>query len=349
MKAYILRAVNQFKLEDAPLPDLKSGEVLVKVMAAGICGSDIPRVYQTGAHVHPIVIGHEFSGKVVKVATGVDDKWLDKPVGIFPLIPCRECGPCQNKQYEMCRNYSYLGSRTDGGFAEYVAVPKECLIELPQSVSFEAAAMLEPMAVAVHAMRRIEPGKKDNVVVCGLGTIGLFLTLFLKENGVENLFVIGNKEFQKERILAMGISREHYCDMRTQDVSEWIKQRTGGRGADVFFECVGKKETFSQAVDLAAPAGKVMLVGNPHSDMELEKAVYWKILCNQLTVKGTWNSSFTGDADDDWHYVLDVLTRGRIAPEQLITHKFSLDDLEHGFHIMRDKSEDYIKIMGVFS
>lgn len=349
MKAYILREVNQFKLEDAPAPMIKPGEVLVKVMAAGICGSDIPRAYQTGAHVHPIVIGHEFSGKVIEVAAGVDDKWRDKPVGIFPLIPCRECGPCQNKQYEMCRNYSYLGSRRDGGFAEYVALPKECLIELPEGVSYEAAAMLEPMAVAVHAMRQIGAEKKDNVVVCGLGTIGLFLTMFLKEAGVENIFVIGNKDFQKERVLAMGISKNNYCDMRAQDISEWVMQKTDGRGADVFFECVGKNETFSQAVDLTAPAGKVMLVGNPHSDMELEKSVYWKILRNQLTVKGTWNSSFTGEVDDDWHYVLDALARGGIAPEQLITHRFSLDELEQGFHIMRDKSEDYIKIMGVFS
>lgn len=349
MKAYILRGINQFKLEDAQIPTLHSGEVLVKVMAAGICGSDIPRVYQTGAHVHPIVIGHEFSGKVVEVAAGVDDKWLDKPVGVFPLIPCRECGPCQNKQYEMCRNYNYLGSRRDGGFAEYVAVPQECLIELPKGVSYEAAAMLEPMAVAVHAMRQIGAEKKDNIVICGLGTIGLFLSMFLKEAGVENIFVIGNKDFQKERILAMGISEDSYCEMRTQDVSEWVMQKTDGRGADVFFECVGKNETFSQAVDLTAPAGRVMLVGNPHSDMGLEKAVYWKILRNQLTVKGTWNSSFTGETEDDWHYVLDLLSKGKIKPEQMITHRFSLDELEQGFHIMRDKSEDYIKIMGVFS
>ena len=159
----------------------------------------------------------------------------------------------------------------------------------------------------------------------------------------------GNKDFQKERGLSLGIPAESYCDMRKEDVAEWIGQHTDGRGADVFFECVGKNETFSQAIDLTAPAGRVMLVGNPHSDMGLEKPVYWKILRNQLTVKGTWNSSFTGEAEDDWHYVLDVLACGDIAPEKMITHKFALEELEQGFHIMRDKSEDYIKIMGVFS
>lgn len=351
MKAYVLRGVNQFQIEETEKPGLQKGEVLVKVMAAGICGSDIPRAYQTGAHVHPIVIGHEFSGKVVEVAAGADDTWLDKAVGVFPLIPCRECRPCQNKQYEMCRNYNYLGSRRDGGFAEYVAVPQECLIALPEGVSYEAAAMLEPMAVAVHAMRRIGVGKDDYVVVCGLGTIGLFLTMFLKGigTGTEHILVIGNKDFQKERVLMLGIPEECYCDSRYQNVAQWVANRTNGKGADVFFECVGKNETFAQAVDMTAPAGKVMLVGNPHSDMELEKSVYWKILRNQLTVKGTWNSSFTKEEDDDWHYVLGMLSRGEIKPEQMISHVFSLEELEKGFRIMRDKTEDYIKIMGVFS
>lgn len=349
MKAYVLRGVNQFQMEEIEKPLLQTGEVLVKVMAAGICGSDIPRAYQTGAHKHPIVTGHEFSGKVVEVAEGTDTKWLNKPVGVFPLIPCRECLPCRNQQYEMCRSYDYLGSRRDGAFAEYVAVPAECLIELPEGVSYEAAAMLEPMAVAVHAMRGFRVGKDDYVVVCGLGTIGLFLTMFLKEAGAEHILVIGNKDFQKERVFSLGIPEENYCDIRMQNVEEWIFARTEGKGADIFFECVGKNETFSHAVNLTAPAGRVMLVGNPHSDMSLEKSVYWKLLRNQLTVKGTWNSSFTGDAKDDWHYVLDILARKKITPEQMITHRFSMEELERGFQIMRDKTEDYIKIMGVFS
>lgn len=349
MKAYVLHGADRFGMEEIKNPELQKGEVLVRVKAAGICGSDVPRAYETGAHVHPIVIGHEFSGEVIELGEGVDPKWSGKKVGIFPLIPCRECVPCQNKQYEMCRNYNYLGSRRDGGFAEYAAVPQECLVELPEGVSFEEAAMLEPMAVAVHAMRRTGVSKEDSVVVCGLGTIGLFLTMFLKGAGVEHVFVIGNKEFQKQRVLDLGVKEEDYCDGKKEDVAAWVADRTDGKGADVFFECVGKNETLLQAVNLTAPAGKVMLVGNPHSDMELEKAIYWKILRNQLTVMGTWNSSFTGEAADDWHYVLDMLAKGEIAPEHMITHRYGLAELEQGFHIMRDKSEDYIKIMGVFS
>ena len=101
------------------------------------------------------------------------------------------------------------------------------------------------------------------------------------------------------------------------------------------------------AVDITAPGGRICLVGNPHSDMILEKSVYWKILRNQLTVTGTWNSSFTGEESDDWHYVLERLAQETVAPEQLISHRFSIDEIEKGFRIMRDKTEDYVKIMMV--
>lgn len=104
-------------------------------------------------------------------------------MGVFPLIPCRKCSPCLQKHFELCRNYSYLGSRTDGGFAEYVLVPEASLIELPEGVSFEAAAMLEPMAVAVHALRRAQVGPGQTAAVYGQGTIGLLLSMFLKEAG----------------------------------------------------------------------------------------------------------------------------------------------------------------------
>ena len=241
----------------------------------------------------PLILGHEFSGQVIKVGELVSDKWLHKRVGIFPLISCGECITCQKEQYEMCRNYSYLGSRQDGGFTEYVAVPEENLIELPENVSYEAAAMLEPMAVAVHAMRRVVPTKQDTVVICGLGTIGILLLMFLMDVGVNHIYVIGNKEFQKETVLKMGLSEACYCDSRNTDAAVWVLEHTGNKGADVFFECVGKNEILSQAVNLTAPTGRVCLVGNPYSDMCLKKQVYWKILRNQLKVTGTWSSSFT--------------------------------------------------------
>ena len=346
MKAWVLHNADDIRFEEVDKPPAAADGMLVSVKAAGICGSDIPRIYKTGAHVHPLIPGHEFSGQVAEVGEEADAKWLGKRVGIFPLIPCGNCAACQKKYYELCRGYSYLGSRRNGGFAQYTAVPEWNLIELPENVTYEEAAMLEPMAVAVHAMRRIQPHKNDTTVILGLGTIGMLLLMFLKDAGIEKILAVGNKEFQRNTVLALGLDESCYCDSKTRNVSEWIMQHTNQAGADIFFECVGRNETFSQAVDLTAPMGHICLVGNPYSDMTLEHSVYWKILRNQIAITGTWNSSFTHQNDDDWHYVLDRLAQRKIFPKQLISHQLKLQDAEIGFLTMRDKREDYIKVMG---
>lgn len=345
MKAWVLHQINDLRWEETDVPQIGENEVLVAVKAAGICGSDIPRVFYTGTYSYPLIPGHEFAGQIEELGSGVDKKWQGQRVGIFPLIPCYTCEPCQAGKYEMCRHYSYLGSRCNGGFAEYAAVPEKNLIALSENVSFEETAMLEPMSVAVHAMRKAAPSERENIVVCGLGTIGLFLLMFLLEKGHKNIFAIGNKAFQKQMAVKLGLPADSYCDGRMQDVEQWLLERTEGRGADVFFECVGKNETVMQAVGMTGPGGRIMLVGNPASDMTFAKSVYWKILRNQLTVFGTWNSSFTHSPEDDWHYVLEKLRGGQIAPAEMITHRLPLKELDRGLAIMRDKQEEYGKVM----
>lgn len=347
MKAWVLHENGHINFETTEKPVPKEREVLIQVKAVGVCGSDIPRIYRGGAYFYPLIPGHEFAGIVAETGAGVDEGLLGRRVGVYPLIPCGVCGPCRKTQYEMCRNYSYTGSRRNGAFAEYAAVPAENLIFLPDEVSFEEAAMLEPMAVAVHGMRRMQPAAQDTAAVCGLGTIGLFLTMFLREVGVERILVIGNKELQRQMAGKLGLPEEDYCDSRQQDAVEWLAERTGGCGADLFFECVGRNETYVQAVRAAAPFGKIMLVGNPASDMALPRDAYWRILRNQLTVMGTWNSSFLHEPEDDWNYVLERLVKKRITPADMITHRFALEELEQGFHIMRDKTEEYVKVMGI--
>lgn len=265
--------------------------------------------------------------------------------GCFPLIPCMQCPQCQRKQYEMCSHYNYLGSRTDGGFAEYVKVPMWNLIGLPEEVTFEQAAMLEPMSVAVHAIRRVNPLPTDKIGVCGLGTIGLFVAMFLQEMGCREVYVAGNKDFQKNMAMDIGIEKSHFCDVRESDFPEWLMEQTKDSGVDVFFECVGKNEVLSQGIKSLAAKGTMMLVGNPSADISMEKGLYWKILRKQLQLLGTWNSSFTHDESDDWHYVLERLQRKSIQPEKVITHRLAMNDFLNGFEIMRDKKADYVKII----
>lgn len=370
MEAQILYGIGNLKyvLMESPLP--KSGEALVKVSCCGICGSDVPRIYKTGAHNMPLIPGHEFSGMVETCEDAPE--LVGKRVGVFPLIPCKECEQCKNGHYEMCENYNYLGSRCDGGFAEYVTVPVWNLLPLPDEVTDEEAAMLEPMCVAVHAMRgggllsdgsesgivsgESADNREETIVVCGLGTIGLLVSMFLKDSGYENVLFVGNKDIQQKKLLEMGWPREQYCDVRYGDPVSFIMDKTGGHGADYYFECIGRSESYVQAIKCTAPLGTVMLVGNPASDMELPRDVYWKILRNQLTVKGTWNSSFMGKeanqaSMDDWQYALDRIKawkknkKNSYSLTQLITHRFPLVKLYDGLDIMRRKSEEYIKIM----
>lgn len=347
MKAYVLHGIGDLRYEDAERPVLEAETVLVQVRAAGICGSDIPRIYRTGAYSHPLIPGHEFAGVVAETGPGVDPTWLNKRVGVFPMIPCRVCPQCQKMQYEMCQSYNYLGSRTNGGFAEYVRVPVWNLIELPDAVSFEQASMLEPASVAVHAVRRIGIGGEESAAVCGLGTIGLLIVMFLQRMGVRKIYAMGNKDLQREMVQELGVPREHFCDIREQGAADWLESVTAGRGVDVFFDCVGKSQVIEEAVRCASAGGRIMLVGNPASDVCLEKNLYWKILRRQLTLKGTWNSSYTQDAEDDWHVVLDAIQDGRLQPERLITHRYALEELSRGMEIMRDKTEEYVKMTAV--
>ena len=347
MKAYVLHGIGELRYEDVELPEVAAGCVLVQVRAVGVCGSDIPRIYRTGAYSHPLIPGHEFAGVVVEVGSDIDRAWLNKRVGVFPMIPCMDCPQCLGKQYEMCQNYNYLGSRTDGGFAEYVRVPVWNLIELPDNVSFEQASMLEPASVAVHAARRIGIRAGESAAVCGLGTIGFLLVMFLQSMGVENIYVIGNKDMQRRISGELGVPCENFCDDRERDVVEWMHSVTDGQGVDVFFDCVGRNQVIEEAVQSVCAGGRIMLVGNPASDMCLEKNLYWKILRRQLTLKGTWNSSYTREEDDDWHTVLGAMEDGRLHPESLITHRFALAELSRGMEIMRDKTEEYVKMMAV--
>lgn len=348
MKAWILNEVGDIRLEETKTPFLKEGEVLIKVKCAGICGSDIPRIYETGAHNMPLIIGHEFAGVVEEIGREVPSGIIGSKVGVYPLIPCRKCLPCKSNNPQMCRHYDYIGSRRNGAFAEYVCVPYDNIIKLADNVSFEEAAMLEPMAVAFHAIRQSGIVRDSKIVVCGLGTIGLLIVMLLIDMGCSNIYVVGNKTSQMDRVKMLGIEHERFCNSKTVDVVKWTKDNIDG--ADLYFECVGRPECLSNALNVAAPGGTIVTVGNPASDINLNKDTYWKILRNELTLKGTWNSRFldvhkTDEYVDDWQYVCERLEKGAINPKSLITHRFSLDRLDEGFRIMRDKSEDYCKIM----
>lgn len=345
MKAYVLEEIGRLKYKEVAVPKLKSGEVLVEVMAAGICGSDIPRIFETGTYHFPTIPGHEFSGRVVASYDDNKSQWMGKRVGIFPLIPCGECFTCREELYEMCRNYNYLGSRCDGGFAEYVAVPEWNLIELPEAVSYEEAAMLEPASVALHAVRRLDLRKVNTVALLGLGTIGILITEWLHIFGVEHVYASGHKAGHGELMKKCASDTYEYCDSAKMDVKEWLMEKTDRHGADVVIDCVASSESLGTCLNCVKPGGQILLVGNPKADIQLKKDDYWKLTRHQIRLTGTWNSKFVHDAEDDWNTVLARCVSGKLKLKELMTHKLPFEKLDEGLSIIREGKEYRNKIM----
>ena len=337
MKAYVLHGVNDFRYDDINIPECPSGWAIVKVKAAGICSSDIARVFTKGTYYFPTVPGHEFSGIVESVGSEEDRSMVGKHVGIFPLIPCRKCSQCAEKYYEMCANYDYIGSRRDGGFAEYVSVPVWNLIELPTSISFSTAAMLEPLAVALHAIKIGKVKEGDSVAIIGTGMIGISAGQWAYKFGATDVTVIGRNETKRTLVEKCGLGYKICTD--NEKVGEY----------DFVLEAVGTPSAIEMAISAARPGGTVLLMGNPVSDINISQNLYWRILRKQLVLKGTWNSTYDGISPSDWTDAVSAIANDEINVESLISHKFSQEKLIDGMTLMREHQSPFCKVMSIWN
>ena len=338
MKAYILNSVNNLTYCDVDKPAIKDNEVLVSVRAAGVCSSDIPRVYTNGTYRFPTVIGHEFAGVVHSVGKAVDTKWIGKRVGVFPLIPCKKCKNCIEGKYEMCDNYNYLGSRCDGGFAEYVAVPEWNLLALPERVTFVQAAMLEPSAVAYHAFNALKAQKGDIIGVWGSGAIAVLCAMLAKTEGFD-VYVIGRNE--KKRALIEKCGMINYDNASITSIYDLKINK--------IIEAVGSQDAINGCIEALSAGGTAVMMGNPYTDIYMPKNTYWRILRKQLTLTGTWNSFYEKDSDCDWKHVLDLMERGSFRPELAVTHCYKQNELLSALNLMKDKKQEYLKEMVIFN
>ena len=344
MTACVLHAVGDLRCETVSRPVPGAGEVLVRVGACGVCGSDLPRVFEHGTRTFPLIPGHEFSGTVEVTGPGTDEQWIDRSVAVFPLIPCRQCACCEIGAYAQCIDYDYLGSRRDGAFAEYVCVPEWNLIAIPEGLSIEEAAMAEPAAVAAHALRRagVEPG--GSVLIFGAGPIGLFLAQWARAWGVSTVMLV-DIDPAKLRF-AKGLGFTHLLDPSAGDVPEWVRKKTR-HGADLVIEGSGSTAAYELAMLAARPFGSVVLMGNPLGPMTLSQDGYWALLRKELRVLGTWNSTCTALSVSDWRLALEAMASQTINAAGLITHRTSLSRLHERLVMMRDKTEFFNKVMFV--
>lgn len=336
MKGYSLHAVNDLRYEELEYPEFTSGWCVVKVKAAGICSSDIPRVYTKGAYHFPIVPGHEFSGVVDKVADKENEYLVGKKVGIFPLIPCRKCPQCKEGHYEMCSNYDYVGSRRDGGFAEYIAVPIWNLVELSDAIPFEEAAMMEPLAVALHAMKIADIKDDNTVAIIGTGMIAFVAAQWAKKLGAGEVTVIGRSE--SKRKIAKNIPEIEYLTFANCQ-----------KEFDVVLEAVGSNNAIDMAINAVKPGGRLVLMGNPESDIDLNQNTYWRILRKQLHIAGTWNSSYEKNNTCDWSEVKSALENHEVEVSALISHFYAQENLKAGMDLMHEHKEPYCKVMTLWN
>ena len=331
MKAYNLHGINDLRYENVDNPESSQEWALVKVKASGICSSDIPRIFTKGTYHFPTIPGHEFSG-IVEQVNSSRKELIGKRVSVFPLIPCKKCTQCKLGHYEMCESYDYIGSRRDGGFADYVAVPIWNLVLLDDNVTFEDAAMMEPLAVAMHAIKKLDINVGDTVAVVGTGMIAFACAYIAVIKGAAKVSILGRTN-DKEKLIK-NINNIEFLTL--YDVEKKF---------DKVIEAVGTNDSISKAIEVCCSGGKIVLIGNPAGDLFIKQDIYWRILRKQITLTGTWNSSYNGTDESDWTEVQKLIADKKIMINNLITHKFASEKLPEALDLMKNKKEVYCKVM----
>ena len=361
MSALVLHAIGDVRLEQIPIPTVPHGHVRIKIGFCGVCGSDIPRIFSKGTYRFPLVCGHEFAGTVDLCGSAVDRIKVGDKVVVFPLLWCGNCSACESGRYVQCNNYDYLGSRSNGAFAEYVVAPIQNIIRVPDSVSLDVAAQTEPAAVALHAIRRVQqPLVGKTVAIFGCGPIGLMVAQWTRLMGAaqvllfdvvpEKLALARQIGFEKVFFNSTGSADSNSStDSISSTVTDSVRivnDHTEGNGADVCIEAAGVPETYRNAFGCVARSGSVVLLGNPTTDVTLPAPLISQLMRREAKVLGTWNSDYsTTGNDNDWKTVLNAMAIGQLNLSPLITHKVSLKDSVDVLYLMKNRSEFYAKVL----
>ena len=344
MKAAILYAPGDLKVEDTKIPHThKEDNVLLKVKAAGICGSDLPRILHTGTYRMPLIPGHEFSGEVYKVGEGVNKFKAGDRVVAAPILPCYKCVHCLRGNYGQCDDYNYLGSRCNGAFAEYVVVPEKNLVKLPKEISFAEGAVVEPAAVTLHGIIKIDIQPGDTIAVLGCGTIGLFAIQFAKIMGATKVIAV---DIRDDKInFAKKAGADIAINAIDKDAGQEILKLTDGFGTDVVVETAGNSVTQKQAICFVKKNGKVLYLGTAHNDVVLTPQIFETIVRNEINIQGSWNSYSAPFPGNEWTATLNYLQTGRLNIADYITMEIYLEDLPQTIQDMADQKISYNKVV----
>ena len=336
MKRIMLRSYKNFEPQVVEIPEPAKGEVLVKVSHLGVCGSDISAYYGKQPYIpFPIVLGHELSGTIAKVGPDTDALPVGTRCTVLPHVPCRKCRACAEQRYNHCMKLQVIGCQTTGAQAEYLIAPADMIFELPESITMEQGAMVEPMAVTYHGMKKgVVPG--DNVVILGAGGIGLF--------AMQAAFILGaNKvymaDFAQNRLeLAMNLGATATFDLSKDNLANYLAELD--ESITLFSDCVGGNgDALDTIMDVAERGVRVINIG------VLAPGCIVKHLPDLSEKEFTFYGS-NMFVPQDFRDVIRHLADGKYKTEGIVTHRVRLDEVPKLFEEVVDKhKEPYIKLM----
>jgi L-iditol 2-dehydrogenase len=340
LKALVLKKYNTFSFEDVPLPEIGPQDVLIRVKACGICGSDVHGMDgSTGRRIPPIIMGHEASGLIEQIGSGINEWKEGERVTFDSTVVTRQDFYSQKGIFNLSDFRKVFGVscgeyRQNGAFAEYVAVPQSVLYRLPEGLNFEQAAMTEPVSVAFHAANLIPSEINDSAVVVGCGMIGLLVIQALRIKGCGKIIAVDLDRSHLDMAFKFGADFAIKPD--EGETIEKIKTLTHGRGADMAFEVVGIEPTLNLAINGVRKGGKVGLIGNISPKVELPLQT---VVTRQLTLYGSCASA------GEYPACLDMIASGRIKVDEMISAVVPLSEAASWFDRLRKVEPGLMKVI----
>ena len=340
MKSLLLSSYNNLEIAEMPVPAIGDGEVLVRVEACGICGSDV-HGYDggSGRRIPPIVMGHEAAGTVASIGNGVTGFAVGDRVTFDSTVYCGECAFCKRGEVNLCDNRQVIGVscgdyRRHGAFAEYVSVPQRIVYRLPAGIAFSEAAMLEAASVALHAVRVSELKGGETALVIGAGMIGLLTLQAARALGCAKVLIADIDETRLK--LAREVGADATLLGSGEDLTAEVMKRTDGRGVDITYEAVGRNETVATAIDCTRKGGTVTLIGNIRPEVTLPLQ---KVVSRQLRLQGSCASS------GEYPQAIELIASGKIKVGPLITAVAPLEDGPRWFSRLHAGEPNLMKII----
>lgn len=341
MRAALRNGIRKVEVIEMDKPSPAAGEVLVAVKSSGICGSDIVRVQENNPKWDSIVLGHEFAGDIVDVGEGVEGWKAGDRVSAAPLMPCMKCDKCAQGTYSLCKGYSFIGSRVQGSFGEFLRVPAKNLVAIG-NLSYDQAAFIEPITVCLHPILRLENLLGKDVVVTGAGTIGLLAIQIFKAMGCREIVAsdisAGKLEMAKEAGATI------VCNPMDESLEE-VCERELADGAHVVFESSGAGPAKISAMQVARGRGSVLLVGTSHAPLTFTGPQFEAITRKELNVVGSWMNYSAPFPGPEWTTAAWMMEAGLIKVDGLQTHTFPVEQIQDAYDVIYDNKELWAKVM----